>query len=878
MPHATPPLRVSAPIFTDRSFHPRRSQTGSARTFRLPLRRWFFVAFVGAALPSGAVALTAEIVNRTTIVSAMDTNGPVQRIHGISADGRFTLFGSFASNLLPGDTNREADLFLHDAVSDTLERIALPPGDTPARLGFDNHGDVSDDGRFVVFDSHPTDTSASAPGVRQIYLRDRSAGTTTLLTRLPGGTAPTQSSAHPRFSADARYVVFETTAAFDPADTNFTTDVYRLDRQTGQLIGVSVSIDGRFGNGPSYLPQISADGGRIAFHSTATNLVADDTNGLPDLLLHDIAAGATRRVSLTASGAQLSSHASLATADALSADGRYVVFNTSEAIVADDTNGVDDGYRYDSQDGSVQRVTLGVDGAQLDSRSEVSTVARNGATVLMQTQSANVVAGQPFGNGRVFLRALADGTNTHVTFRTGAEEIGDAVYEALMGDDGHAVVGLAASDLFAVGDDNDFTDVIRQDGRAGAARRLTRPYPGLTAAAANQHSGSNMQGSASSADGRYVAFGSSASNLVVGDVNGVDDVFVRDRLLGTTERVSVGSDGVAGVCHSRNPDISDDGRFVTFDSCSPLVLPTSPPLTNIYRRDRLTQTTELVSRTPGGQAANSHSWRPSVSADGRHVAFASCASDLVAGHAGLSCDVYVRDMQAGTNERVTRAFDGGDPDIGAQDLRIAGDGSHVALMSWATNLVAGDTNGTADVFLYRRADATMQRVSVTAQGAQADGQSHLYGISHDGLQVLFGSDAANFGTGVGGESLFLRDSASATTELLSRSDGGAPLHGFAALAAMSADAGRVAFFASGAEVGDGLLLLDRDRARLGLVHPWGYIRSFHAGLTMSGDGSKLLVSTGDNDVLAEDGNNHFVDVILLDQIEDHLFADDFAMP
>ena len=824
-----------------------------------------------------ATAVDIELVSRTTLAGPMDGNGPAERINTLTPDGRHTLFSSSASNLAAGDTNRRPDLFLHDATTGSVERVSVGTGGTEAQGKVGMIGAASDDGRYVVFDSDaPGLVAASTHGRRQIYLRDRVADTTTLLTQVAGGAA-TADSANAQLSADGRHVVFDSYAAFDADDTNGMRDIYRLDRQTGQFELISVSVDGRIGNNDSYEPQISADGSAVVFHTRASNLVAGDTNSEVDLLLRKPATGSTQRVTLKSDGSQLSESPTLTLSQALSGDGRFVAFNAYEGLVADDTNSTTDGYRYDSQTGSLQRVTLGPGSVQIPFGAAVSALSRDGQRILMQSGAADIVAGQAQANSRAFLRNLAGGAITYVSFRADAERIGDDAKDALFSGDGSVVVALASTDSFVAGDTNRMYDAVRQDGRSSPAQRVSVPSAGISLAAANHNSGDWNHGFAASEDSRYVAFGSQASNLVVGDTNSSSDIFVRDRLLGTTERVSVGSDGAQGFCGSSEADISADGRYVVFQSCSAFVLGTPSPRMDVYRHDRLTQTTAVVSLTPGGAMPNSYSWFPTVSDDGRYVAFSSCATDLVANDGNGRCDIFVRDMQAGVTQLATPSHDG----VGSNDdtfqSRISGDGSTVVLASFANNLVSGDTNNEYDIFAFDRATNLVTRVSVPAPGGQADKASYLHDISRDGTEVLFTSFATNFGTPVPFSGLYVHDRSTGTNALVSRSVTGEPLGGNLNTAAISADGRHVAFVSDGLNSGLGngqkLVLYERDRARLGLVLPLDEI-PLTSGLRFDG-GGRLLLSSSSNRLVLDDANNQFTDVFLLDRLVDYLFDDGF---
>jgi Tol biopolymer transport system component len=216
-----------------------------------------------------------------------------------------------------------------------------------------------------------------------------------------------------------------------------------------------------------------------------------------------------------------------------------------------------------------------------------------------------------------------------------------------------------------------------------------------------------------SADGRFVAYASAASNLVPGDTNRRIDCFVRDRQSGSTDRISVSSTGDQGNDISLDPAISADGRFVAFDSMATNLVP-GKPAGSVYVRDRLTGMTEWV-------AAGS---LPSVSADGRFVAFHSAASDLVPNDTNRSVDCFVRDRLTGSTERIS-VTTSGDQALGGDSIapEISANGRFVAFVSEATNLVLGDTNGHSDVFVHDRLTQGTARVSLSSSREQGNAES-----------------------------------------------------------------------------------------------------------------------------------------------------------
>ncbi len=274
-----------------------------------------------------------------------------------------------------------------------------------------------------------------------------------------------------------------------------------------------------------------------------------------------------------------------------------------------------------------------------------------------------------------------------------------------------------------------------------------------------------------SADGRFVAFESKATNLVPGDTNNSSDIFVRDTLANTTTRVSVDSAGNQGNSISGAPSISADGRFVAFTSVATNLVPGG---TNnrggIFVRDTLANTTTLVSVDSAGNQANSYSLNPSISADGRFVAFDSNATNLVPGDTNNSRGIFVHDTLANTTTRVSVGSAGNPGNNDSLNPSISADGRFVAFDSNATNLVPGDTNNIRGIFVHDTLANTTTRVSVDSAGNPGKGGSSLDPfISADGRFVAFYSNASNL---VPGDTksltdIFVRDLLTNTTTRVS---------------------------------------------------------------------------------------------------------------
>ena len=225
-----------------------------------------------------------------------------------------------------------------------------------------------------------------------------------------------------------------------------------------------------------------------------------------------------------------------------------------------------------------------------------------------------------------------------------------------------------------------------------------------------------------SADGQHVAFWSFASNLVPGDTNGRRDVFVNDLETGAIAAASANIGGTLGNGDSTNPSVSADGRYVAFQSfASDLVTGDTNGRQDVFRKDMQTGAIMLVSSaTGGGTLGNSDSFEANISPDGRYVAFCSWASNLVSGDTNSDPDVFVKDTQTGTTTRVST--DGSNNQVwgNSYDPSISADGNLVAFHSTASALVSGDTNNTRDVFVKNLSTGSVTRVSTSTANGQGE--------------------------------------------------------------------------------------------------------------------------------------------------------------
>ncbi len=327
----------------------------------------------------------------------------------ISANGRYVAFESESSNLVRGDTNDAYDIFLHDVRTGTTRRISTTSDGTQGN-GESRNPSISANGRYVAFESEASNlVKDDMNGTRDIFVRDLQTGTTALVSLAPNGTQGNGMSIAPSFSADGRYVAFASLASnLENDDTNDTWDIFVHDLQTGTTRRVSVASDGTQGNGGSDWHSISADGRYVAFVSEAINLVRGDTNSARDVFVHDLQTGTTRRISVAPDGTQGNGDS---TWPSISADGRYVAFESGASNLVDgDTNDVDDIFVRDLQTGTTRRVSAASNGRQGNHVSRNPSISADGSYVAFHSWASNLVPGDTNGTYDVFMRVLETST------------------------------------------------------------------------------------------------------------------------------------------------------------------------------------------------------------------------------------------------------------------------------------------------------------------------------------------------------------------------------------------------------------------------------------------------------------------------------------
>ena len=303
---------------------------------------------------------------------------------------------------------------------------------------------------------------------------------------------------------------------------------------------------------------------------------------------------------------------------------------------------------------------------------------------------------------------------------------------------------------------------------------------------------------APSADGRYVTFHSDASNLVADDVNGTRDIFLRDRATGVTELVSVSSTGEQANGRSTNPWLSGDGRFVLFlSSASSLVADDTNRKIDAFVRDRLLGTTVRVSVGDAGREAAADTLSARISRDGSVVLFATAAANLTPNDTNRQLDLFVHELASGITTRPDVSNLGRQPNGPAHPGAVSADGNLLAFRSHASNLVRGDTNRQADVFVYDRARGRTERVNLRGAATQANDTTFRPMLTANGRFVVFRSRATNLVRGDTNRQIdvFVRDRVAKTTKRVSLTHAGGQSNGLSARPAISGN-GRYVVYAS----------------------------------------------------------------------------------
>ncbi len=383
-----------------------------------------------------------------------------------------------------------------------------------------------------------------------------------------------------------------------------------------------------------------------------------------------------------------------------------------------------------------ERVSISSAGVEGDHLSQTPSINANGEIIVFASEATNLVDGDANGVQDIFLHDWRTRTTKRVSLgESGQEANGASAWPEISGD-GLSVVFTSIATNLVDEDTSSIEDVFVVSLQSGAVDLVSYSASGGQANAASNHP-------VISGDGRFVAFVSAATNLVPGANTGLEEIYLYDRTHGSLQWVSAPLSGSANDGVSGEPAISADGNWVAFSSNSTQLVPADTEgWRDIFLWNRSSNAIERVSVAQTGYGADSLSYAPALSADGRFIVFWSLASDLVADDTNSWSDIFLRDRLNGTLQRVNLSTTGEQAGGPSNEPAISADGRFIVFRSNATNLVPNDTNGKRDIFV-RDLQGTTTRVSVDSSAGESNGSNYSPVISADGGAIAFYSDAYN---------------------------------------------------------------------------------------------------------------------------------------
>jgi Tol biopolymer transport system component len=596
-------------------------------------------------------------------------NGP-SRASGFIEGGVKLLFESDASNLVAEDKNKATDIFLRDLVRGVTELVSVNRDQTGSGHSFSQAAAATPDGRFVVFESNSTNLAPvdSNKGI-DIFVRDLQTKTTELISfnfenseSARAADAILEIAGNAVISDDGRFVAYRTAATNAVAsDSNRADDIVLRDRLLQTNILVSANPEGLPANGHSENPLLSANGRFVAFSSYATDLTSDAVSRLySSIYLRDVDSGVTRLVSDVSLGFGAVRHA-------MTRDGKWIAYQQSNQV-----------WLWNADSGQRTLVSTNALGQPAAGHSDFPQFTTDGGTLIFCSVAGDLAGAAGENSWQAYAHDLASGINRLIS---------------------------------------------QSDG---------------------QPSQQSVHFPNASHDGTVAAFQAFDSSLIPGDHNHATDVFARNTVSGTTELVSTlpaepGDNLLSGGSALGPAALSADGRFVLYASVAPNLTSGASRTSHLFLRDLLFGTNHTITVSTDGQLANGFSYSPVLNRDGTVIAFVGMADNLAPGDTNQAPDIFTRDLRTGETKLVSINRDQTASAMGASSLpSISGDGRWVAFQSLATNLVSQlDTNNRPDVFVRDLLTGQTMLASQVQGSDQAGDQGARSPLMLDGGMVLF---------------------------------------------------------------------------------------------------------------------------------------------
>lgn len=746
-----------------------------------------------------------EYLTIQTDAAATANAGSTRTEQSLSADGRYEVFSSYASDFIAGDDNGFEDIFLRDLATGTLTLVSRGALDGPAN-SHSNTAVISDDGAYVAFLSSATNldvTGTNSTGGRQAFRWRRSDGLLELVSLNAAGSSGANNYVTSlSISGTGSRIVFNTSATdlvnpFNDANGDYSyydNDLYIRDMAVGTTTLVNHAHDSASttGNGVAGLAKISRDGSRIVYQSHATDLEAgtSDHNDAQDIIVYTVATNSNAYVTVETSA---SSTANIGTeflmaanlnSQVMSADGRFLVFASSASdVLGSDSNSGRDVFLRDMQTGMVtliSRMTSNMsysDSIEPVISADGNYVSFSSNAEALDVSGVNVSPANYSGYYQVYRWSRATGTLALVSVNSTSTDaaMGNSRHPSISFDGSRISFETDALDVVSdITDTNYDVDIYVRDFATNTSTLVSQS----SSVATTTGTGGSYRAKISR-DGSTIVFQSDADDLVAGvaDTNNAADLFAFDIGTATNLAVSVAASGTemsnSGVYADSYQDnryvslfdISDNGQQIAFASLSTdLHANASAGNSQIYVRDTALSATDLVSVDDTGEAGDSYSYHPSLSGSGRYVTFQSQATNLTALGVSSGMDVFLFDRDASV--RATHLIsvnaegsEGGDG--GSYNPRISRDGSTVAFETYATNVDSGsapqvtaasDANSASDVVVRRwqGANPSTQWISKNSSdpSQSANDSSGNVHISENGAVVLYASHATDLDASV----------------------------------------------------------------------------------------------------------------------------------
>lgn len=645
----------------------------------------------------------------------------------ISSDGRYITYQTTAD--VTGETGHTGnDIFLYDRIENTTTLVSLPQDGCTSCSGDNRDPAISGDGNWIVFRSSSEHLGLGSFGIYdQIVRYQRSTATLELISQSADGELADDFCQGPTLSDDGRFIAFRTRADnLGPTVTVFTDNVYLYDTVLETMILVSKSNDGTPGDDDSYAPVMSGNGQTIVYASTATNLVANDSNDEVDIFVYRLGFESVERVSVATDGTEASLGTRFGYAQP-SVDGNKVAFISESPELAGVPGPIDlSVFVHDRLSGETALIGDLTTNDAPGATKRRGFLNGDGSIIWLITDQEDWVAGD--SNGAMDAYAIdLDGSAAERVSVPNRNFVGPSGANATYGEvrarrwisaDGRYAVYSSPANNLVPG-----TITYPDQNRVYLLDRLTRQTTLIA----------HGEEATISADGRYISFVSEQSDLVMDDTNGVADIFVYDRTNASIVRASVSSLGEEADDESSFPYIAANGQHVVFLSGASNL--TSAPSGTIFVRDLALGSTTAIG---AGTASD-----PSISADGRYVAFSSNTSDLVPDDSNGDKDIFVWDTILDIVRRVSVSTTNVEANNYSEFPVISDSGNFVVFTSFATNLIDSVTNSSGHTYLHEIGTGVTELVSMNALDEPADWFSTYSSVTDDGRYVVFNTGASN---------------------------------------------------------------------------------------------------------------------------------------